>query len=187
MIQCSGSASCVLSPQTPGRSYFRTTVWNIAIIQELALCHVSMTLALTFQSFNAFKIHLSRFHKCTCRTGASEGAQTGCSLFNCPLCDFKHPFSEATLFSYLKGHLKNHNTVKCPFKNCNYHTNVYSSFNAHRTHAGISDICDDIVSIENDSAPAISTADLDGADGEVSTCRQFCFSWGWQFVWHQPV
>lgn len=42
----------------------------------------------------------------------------------------------------------NHETVKCQFKNCDYYTNVYSSFNAHksRTHpanvqsADISDV-----------------------------------------------
>ena len=119
----------------------------------------------TFPSFNALKIHLSRFHKDTCRAGASGGAQAGHTVFTCPLCDFKQPFSEATLFSHLRGHLKNHENVTCPFKNCSYCTNVYSSFNAHksRMHAGSSDFCDDIVSREGDSAP-LSTADLDGED-----------------------
>lgn len=45
MIQWSGSASCVQSLQTPGHSYLGTTICSIAFIQELARCHVSMTLA----------------------------------------------------------------------------------------------------------------------------------------------
>ena len=120
----------------------------------------------TFQSFNALKVHLSRFHKDTCRTDASEGAQGEHALFTCPLCEFKQPFSEATLFSHFRGHLKNHENVTCPFKNCSYRTNVYSSFNAHksRTHAGSLDICDDIVSTENESSPGRSTVDLDSED-----------------------
>lgn len=54
--------------------------------------------------------------------------------------------------------------VTCPFKNCSYQTNVYSSFNTHksRTHAGSSDICDDLVSTEDESAPVVNTADFDG-------------------------
>lgn len=34
---------------------------------------------------------------------------------------------------HLRTHLKQHETVECPFKNCHYHTNVYSSFNTHRS------------------------------------------------------
>lgn len=118
----------------------------------------------TFQSFNGLKIHLSRFHKDFRRSGASDAAQAGHAIFSCPMCEFKQPFSEATLFSHLRGHLKNHKMVTCPFKNCSYQTNVYSSFNTHksRTHAGSSDICDDLVSTEDESAPVVNIADFDG-------------------------
>lgn len=109
----------------------------------------------TFASFNALKIHLSRVHPH--RGCAGVGAQVG--LFTCTLCKFSQPLSEEILFSHLRGHLKNHETVSCPFKNCSYTTNVYSSFNAHksRTHGSDSDFSDDVVSIENDAA----TADFD--------------------------
>lgn len=60
----------------------------------------------TFPSFNALKIHLTCVHKDTCRTGAGERAQVRHTHFICPLCDFKKPFSEVTLFSHLRGHLK---------------------------------------------------------------------------------
>ena len=55
--------------------------------------------------------------------------------------------------------------VACPFRNCNYRTNVYSSFNAHksRAHGGSSDFEDGVVSVENDGTPAASSAD--GVDG----------------------
>lgn len=120
----------------------------------------------TFLSFNALKIHLSRSHKDTCSTSTSEEVHVGRSLFTCPLCNSKQPFSEATLFSHLRGHLKKHENVKCPFKNCSYQTNVYSSFNAHksRVHAGSLDFCDDIVSIEKGGAPAMGTPDANDED-----------------------
>lgn len=120
----------------------------------------------TFPSFNALKIHLSRFHNDSRRNDASEGAQAGCALFICSLCTFKQPFSEATLFSHLRGHLKNHEDVTCPFKNCSYHTNVYSSFNAHksRIHPGSLDFRDDVVSTEKGSSPVRSAAHLESED-----------------------
>lgn len=56
-------------------------------------------------------------------------------LFKCPLCTFQQPFSETGLFSHLRKHLKNHETVTCPYKDCRYSTNVYSSFNSHKSRA----------------------------------------------------
>ena len=111
----------------------------------------------TFQSFNAMKTHLSRSHN-ECRINATEGAH---AFFTCPLCDFKQPFSEATLFGHLRSHLRSREMVACPFKNCNYRTNVYSSFNAHksREHVGSSDFGDNVVLADNDSAPVINTAE----------------------------
>ena len=88
----------------------------------------------TFRSFNALKIHLSRIHKNT--KGTSQGGQGVQVVYTCPLCGFKQPFSEKTLFTHLRGHLRTHEMVTCPYKSCAYSTNVYTSFNAHksRTH-----------------------------------------------------
>lgn len=47
----------------------------------------------------------------------------------------QQPFSETGLFSHLRKHLKNHETVTCPYKDCRYSTNVYSSFNSHKSRA----------------------------------------------------
>ena len=118
----------------------------------------------TFQSFNAMKAHLSRVHNDTPRIAAPGGAYTGHALFTCPLCNFKHPFSEETLFGHLRSHLRSHEMVPCPFKNCNYSTNVYSSFNAHksRKHVGSSDFDDNVILEENDSVPVTTTAESVG-------------------------
>lgn len=72
--------------------------------------------------------------------------------FTRPMCGFKQPFSEVTLLRHLRGHLKSHEMVTCPFKNCDYRTNVYSSFNAHKSRkhavAVSSDFCEDVVCVE---------------------------------------
>lgn len=56
-------------------------------------------------------------------------------------------------------------TVPCPFNDCNYSTNMYSSFNAHksRTHEGILNFCDAVVS-EKDVSLDISTDVLEDED-----------------------
>lgn len=47
--------------------------------------------------------------------------------------------------------------VACPFKSCNYRTNCYSAFNAHksRNHRGHSDFGDCVVLADNNSAPVV--------------------------------
>ncbi|KAG9278069.1 hypothetical protein AMEX_G5864 [Astyanax mexicanus] len=114
----------------------------------------------TFHSFTALKAHLSRSHKNVGRLETEEAAHV---FFSCHMCTCKQPFSEEALFGHLRSHLRKHEMVPCPFKNCNYRTNVYSSFNAHksRKHMGSSDYDDSVVSAESGSAPATSSADCD--------------------------
>ncbi|MGL4898171.1 MAG: hypothetical protein ACRC31_07105, partial [Cetobacterium sp.] len=56
--------------------------------------------------------------------------------------------------------MRAHEMVTCPYKNCRYSTNVYSSFNAHRTRAhgvtsNLLDLFDDaVVADDGSSAPA---------------------------------
>lgn len=45
------------------------------------------------------------------------------------------PFSESVVFCHLRKHLKNHETVACPYKDCNCSTNVYSLLNLHKSRA----------------------------------------------------
>ena len=71
--------------------------------------------------------------------------------FTCMVCN---PHSEDILFSHLRTHLRMNEMVQCPFKNCNYRTNAYSLFSAHksRQHLGSSNYNDDVMSVENTSA-----------------------------------
>lgn len=48
-------------------------------------------------------------------------------------CTFQQPFSESVLLSHVRTHLKNNETVVCPYKDCNYSTNMYSSFSSHKS------------------------------------------------------
>lgn len=43
-----------------------------------------------------------------------------------------YKIQERTFFSHLIGHLKNYETVKCPFKNGNFKTNVLTTFRVHK-------------------------------------------------------
>ena len=85
----------------------------------------------------------------------TDGSQSGSAFFTCPLCGTKQTFSEASLFSHLRSHLRNHEMVVCPYSNCSYSTNAYSSFNAHksRNHAGSSNFDTNIVSSEKNGTP----------------------------------
>lgn len=83
----------------------------------------------TFPTHSALKTHLHRNH--VVDTGTCQ-SQTNIS-FKCSLCTLEQSISEDALFSHLRAHLKSHETVVCPYKSCNYSTNVYSSFNAHKS------------------------------------------------------
>ncbi|CAI5678289.1 unnamed protein product, partial [Oreochromis niloticus] len=85
----------------------------------------------TFSTFNSLKIHMSRMHTPTQRKDGSYLDLNNYG-FCCPVCNFKQPFIESQMFIHLRGHLKRKETVPCPFKNCNFKTNVYSTFNAHK-------------------------------------------------------
>lgn len=102
----------------------------------------------TFQTLNALSTHLSRYHTAQLSSSAEQSQKP--VLFKCPLCTFQQPFSESVLLSHLRKHLKNHETVACPYKDCSYSTNVYSSFNSHKSRAHqaslASDFQTDIVS-----------------------------------------
>jgi len=119
----------------------------------------------TFQSINALKINLTRIH-----TQTVGPSQAGRVTFFCPKCGFKQLFNDK---SNLRSHLKKHETVDCPFKNCNYRSNVYSSFNAHksRTHPNcdVSDFKNEVIHIKIDSQSMQSEAESDEGDLIQST------------------
>ncbi|XP_059905303.1 uncharacterized protein LOC132455458 [Gadus macrocephalus] len=85
----------------------------------------------TFQTLNALSTHLSRYH--TAQSSSCAEQSQGTVLFKCSLCTYQQPFSKSDVFSHLRKHLKNHETVTCPYKDCSYRINVYSSFNSHKS------------------------------------------------------
>ncbi|XP_056225827.1 uncharacterized protein LOC130164860 [Seriola aureovittata] len=104
-------------------SYARTT--PIPCLHTDCLC--------SFKSFNALKVHLTRNHSHEVHDGQMSGADEIPVIFHCPLCNFEEPCTELTFFSHLRQHLKNKETVKCPYENCIFESNVYSIFNAHKS------------------------------------------------------
>ncbi|KAL3986654.1 KRAB domain-containing zinc finger protein [Sarotherodon galilaeus] len=80
----------------------------------------------TFKSFNALKVHLSVWH------AQKDGGKGRKITFHCQLCDFVEPCNEVDFFTHLRRHLKLKQKVTIlklqPFK-----SNIYSTFNAHRS------------------------------------------------------
>lgn len=81
----------------------------------------------TFKTFNALKVHLSRLHPHV--TNEKDDVQT----FNCQVCEFNEPCSESDFFTHLRKHLKLMQKVQCPYLACDFVTNVYSTFNTHKS------------------------------------------------------
>lgn len=106
----------------------------------------------TFPSVYALKIHLTQKQTSTV---VLKESQAGCAAYICPNCGFKEMLNEKSLLGHLRSHLKKHETLECPFKNCRYKTNAYSSFKAHksRSHSNwdVTGFKNDIVQKETDS------------------------------------
>lgn len=84
----------------------------------------------TFNSINVLKVHLAIIHPKIQDAQLNEDAQV---TFNCHTCDFSAPCTEAVFLTHLRSaHLKVNHTVQCPYNGCNFNTNVYSTFNAHK-------------------------------------------------------
>ncbi|CCD20568.1 hypothetical protein TvY486_0034170, partial [Trypanosoma vivax Y486] len=88
----------------------------------------------TLKSFNALKVHLSKNHSQQ-RSAQSSNSSHALVSYKCHVCDFKEPCSESEYFAHLRTHLRNSEKVQCPFKDCSFETNVYSTFNAHKSKA----------------------------------------------------
>lgn len=81
----------------------------------------------TFKSFNALKVHLSTWHT------QKDPGNVDETVFHCQLCDFVEPGTEADFFTHLRRHLKLKQNVCCPYQGCSFKSNVYSTFNAHKS------------------------------------------------------
>lgn len=51
----------------------------------------------------------------------------------CDLCTFSEPSNINKYFAHLKTHLRNKETVKCPFADCSFKSSVLSTFTCHRS------------------------------------------------------
>lgn len=78
-----------------------------------------------FKTPGALRSHLSRSH--------SVVKIHKNSTFQCELCDFKEICSEKTFWNHLGHHLKNRETVQCPFLRCTFKTNLRPTFSSHRS------------------------------------------------------
>lgn len=79
-----------------------------------------------FKSLNSLHAHLSRDHCQTKKSGETVS-------FLCLICNISAFHTERQYFEHIGGHLKRHETVHCVFNNCDYSTNIYSTFASHKS------------------------------------------------------
>lgn len=89
----------------------------------------------SFRTEFALRKHLARDHKQSVRLSAAA------FTLKCDLCAFSETCGITQYFTHLKTHLKNRESVKCPFQNCSFQSRVYSTFHAHKSkkhqHCGV--------------------------------------------------
>lgn len=79
-----------------------------------------------FKNWGALHAHLSRDH--------SEGERLAQFVtFSCLVCNLGRFHTERQYFEHLGTHLKKFETVTCVFKDCDYRTNIYSTFASHKS------------------------------------------------------
>lgn len=106
----------------------------------------------TFSTFNSLKVHMSKDHVEKKVVGRHSLDLSINQAFHCPVCDFRQPFIERDMNNHLRRHLRQKETVPCPFRACKFKTNVYSTYNAHkcREHHSTSNY-DEAVVVQNGS------------------------------------
>lgn len=67
------------------------------------------------------------------RQHGSSSSEPVTFRIRCHLCDFEEPADTKIYFCHLGTHLKNKETVLCPFSSCNFKTSISSSFTAHKS------------------------------------------------------
>lgn len=90
---------------------------SITCLHSDCLCSV--------RTWGALRTHLSRYHPQTTETGQLLS-------FTCPICSSRF-HTEKQYFEHLGGHLRKHETVTCVFHNCDFKSNVYSTFQSHKS------------------------------------------------------
>ncbi|XP_037401910.1 uncharacterized protein LOC119265406 isoform X2 [Pygocentrus nattereri] len=80
----------------------------------------------SFRTWGALRTHLSRDHPQTTKPGQLLS-------FTCLVCNSCYFHTERQYFEHLGGHLKKFETVPCVFKECDYKTNIYTTFHSHKS------------------------------------------------------
>ncbi len=101
--------------------HYRTCHWSVNATSFSCLHPECVCI---FKTIGALKTHLWREHR---KTGSKN------ATFSCDNCDFKDICSQSEFLQHLRGHLKNHERVHCPFSNCNFITNSNIKFKAHKS------------------------------------------------------
>ncbi|KAL6458608.1 hypothetical protein MHYP_G00320800, partial [Metynnis hypsauchen] len=79
----------------------------------------------SFKSHKALGMHVKQH-------GFSSGENVNFRV-RCLLCAFNQPATLKQYFCHLNTHLRNKETVTCPFNGCTFKSKVYSSFTSHRS------------------------------------------------------
>lgn len=97
----------------------------------------------SFKTSGSLRCHLSNFH-------SQSQTHVQNTTFTCELCDFKDVCDEKQIFSHLGLHLRSRQTVRCPFVNCDFRSNVVSTFSSHRSRLHKHHTVKDIRTAESD-------------------------------------
>lgn len=115
----------------------------------------------SFRTSGSLRCHLSK-----CHTKTQKHAQN--TTFSCDLCDFRDVCDEKQIFSHLGLHLRSHQTVRCPFINCEFRTNVPSTFSSHRSRSHKHHTVKDLRTVEG----AAETETVDEEAVEQTACNE---------------
>lgn len=80
----------------------------------------------TIMTWGALQKHLSRYHQQTANPGHLLS-------FTCLVCNSCCFHTERQYFEHLGGHLKKSETVPCVFRDCDYKTNIYTTYHSHKS------------------------------------------------------
>lgn len=122
-----------------------------------------------FRSKKSFEAHL-REHGLIEKTAGLVGFKVKCLL-----CTFSEEVGLKQFIAHLGQHLRNKETVLCPFNSCLFKSNVYSSFTSHKSrchqHSTLKDVKAEII-IHEDSIVESSGCSI--VEPEFDTNEEIC-------------
>ncbi|KAK0131259.1 Sterile alpha motif domain-containing protein 3 [Merluccius polli] len=106
--------------------HYRLQHWTFSRGNSLLCIHTDCPCS--FKTWNSLRTHLSRCHAAVAAPVAVGVAYS----FLCKVCS--NPFStEKDFFLHVGYHLRSLETVECPFEGCTFKTNIYGTFQTHRS------------------------------------------------------